>query len=78
MVDKQLAQETTEDAVKHLSVHVVAKYPHDSGSFTEGLEYYNGFLYESAGNLPITGGEREVKRSREVEKDKRRAHKGSH
>lgn len=51
VVDKQLAQETTEDAVKHLSVHVVAKYPHDSGSFTEGLEYYNGFLYESAGKF---------------------------
>ena len=36
---------------------VVATYPHDSTSFTEGLLYHNGKLYESTGspeNLPTT------------------------
>jgi len=28
---------------------VVNRYPHDTGSFTEGLLYYNGVIYESAG-----------------------------
>src|SRR5580704_14098665 len=28
---------------------IVHVYPHDRNSFTEGLEFHNGFLYESAG-----------------------------
>ena len=28
---------------------VVNEYPHDKNAFTQGLEYYNGFLYESTG-----------------------------
>ena len=28
---------------------VVATYPHDPQAFTQGLEYYRGFLYESTG-----------------------------
>src|SRR5438045_2172965 len=28
---------------------VVATYPHDAQAFTQGLEYYRGFLYESTG-----------------------------
>ncbi len=28
---------------------VVHVYPHDRGAFTEGLEYHDGFLYESTG-----------------------------
>jgi len=28
---------------------VVRSYPHDPGAFTEGLEYHDGFLYESTG-----------------------------
>ncbi|CUU11474.1 MAG: glutaminyl-peptide cyclotransferase [Fimbriimonadales bacterium] len=28
---------------------VVQTYPHDPKAFTQGLEYYNGFLYESTG-----------------------------
>ena len=31
------------------SVRVVRSYPHDTGAFTEGLVYNNGFLYESTG-----------------------------
>lgn len=28
---------------------IVNEYPHDENAFTQGLEYYNGFLYESTG-----------------------------
>jgi glutaminyl-peptide cyclotransferase len=28
---------------------IVNTYPHDTGAFTEGLFYFNGFLYESTG-----------------------------
>jgi len=28
---------------------IVRSYPHDTGAFTEGLEYRDGFLYESTG-----------------------------
>ncbi len=29
---------------------IVNEYPHDKNAFTQGLEYYNGFLYESTGH----------------------------
>ncbi len=29
--------------------HIVTTYPHDKSAFTEGLQYFNGFLYESTG-----------------------------
>ena len=32
-----------------LSANVVRTYPHDPHAFTQGLEYYGGFLYESTG-----------------------------
>ncbi|MGC2527820.1 MAG: glutaminyl-peptide cyclotransferase [Candidatus Acidiferrum sp.] len=32
-----------------LSVKVVKIYPHDPEAFTQGLEFYDGFLYESTG-----------------------------
>lgn len=32
-----------------LSVSVVKTFPHDPKAFTQGLEYYGGFLYESTG-----------------------------
>ncbi len=28
---------------------IINTYPHDANAFTQGLEYYNGFLYESTG-----------------------------
>lgn len=34
---------------KRYSFNVVAEYPHDSDAYTQGLEYENGFLYESTG-----------------------------
>lgn len=32
-----------------LSVSVVKAFPHDPKAFTQGLEYYRGFIYESTG-----------------------------
>ena len=34
---------------------VVNAYPHDSSSFTQGLVYHNGFLYEGTGQSPFFG-----------------------
>ena len=28
---------------------IINSYPHDGNAFTQGLEYHNGFLYESTG-----------------------------
>src|SRR5438128_1312941 len=38
---------TTEPA--NISYTVVNIYPHDTASFTQGLQWYNGFLYEGTG-----------------------------
>jgi glutaminyl-peptide cyclotransferase len=35
---------------KSMSYSIVASYPHDTASFTEGLLVYKGTLYESTGN----------------------------
>lgn len=37
-------------AVTNLSYSVVATYPHDTSSYTQGLIIYNGNLYEGTGN----------------------------
>lgn len=34
---------------KELSYTIVNEYPHDTKAFTEGLEFHDGFLYESTG-----------------------------
>lgn len=31
------------------SVNIIKKYPHDENAFTQGLFFYNGYLYESTG-----------------------------
>ena len=36
-------------AVPVLVAEVVKSYPHDPHAFTQGLEYYDGYLYESTG-----------------------------
>ena len=37
------------DQPKTYGFTVVAKYPHDPAAFTQGLQLYNGFLYEGTG-----------------------------
>ncbi|OLY92350.1 Glutamine cyclotransferase [Cnuella takakiae] len=38
-------------SVQNLSYSIAAAYPHDTASFTQGLDFYNGHLYEGTGNL---------------------------
>jgi glutaminyl-peptide cyclotransferase len=42
-----IAQKT--EQVPVLAVKVVRTYPHDPQAFTQGLEYFGGYLYESTG-----------------------------
>jgi glutaminyl-peptide cyclotransferase len=50
--DKGTGEVDTPDpnAPRSMSYSVVTAHPHDTGSFTEGLLFYNGDLYESTGN----------------------------
>ena len=45
------ATPTKVPAIKTLAYTPIGEYPHDTASFTEGLEFYNGKLYESGGDL---------------------------
>ena len=40
----------TVSSVKNISYNLIAQYPHDTASYTQGLEFYNGKLYESGGD----------------------------
>jgi len=43
---------TTTTTVKepaNIAYNVIAVHPHDTASFTQGLQWYNGFLYEGTG-----------------------------
>lgn len=40
---------------KQLQYTVTATYPHDASSFTEGLEFRDGFLYEGTGDTEYSG-----------------------
>ncbi|MEQ1553888.1 MAG: glutaminyl-peptide cyclotransferase [Ferruginibacter sp.] len=42
---------STTTAVKIIPYTIIAQYPHDTASYTEGLEFYNGKLYESGGDF---------------------------
>lgn len=37
-----------------ISYDIINEYPHDPSAFTEGLEYSNGFLYESTGQYGLS------------------------
>jgi glutamine cyclotransferase len=51
IIDSPATATSTGIAVpKALSYTVISQYPHDTSSFTEGLEFYNGKLYESGGD----------------------------
>ena len=36
-------------ATKEITYNIIAQYPHDTSAFTEGLQVYNGKLYEGTG-----------------------------
>src|SRR5271154_6165506 len=38
-----------EQSIPLLGIKILKTYPHDPHAFTQGLEYFGGFLYESTG-----------------------------
>jgi glutamine cyclotransferase len=48
-VGQQPARSRTPDSAKTYRYEVLARYPHDRQAFTQGLTYYDGYLYESTG-----------------------------
>ena len=48
--DSPVQAQNNVSAVKNISYNIIAQYPHDTASYTEGLEFYNGKLYESGGD----------------------------
>jgi len=40
--------------IEQLRVHVLATHPHDAGSYTQGLLWHDGRLYESAGQYGVS------------------------
>ena len=40
---------TQEKSLLNYTYEIIKTYPHDETAFTQGLEFYNGFLYESTG-----------------------------
>lgn len=45
----ETSAQSAEKPVPVLGVKVLKTYPHDPHAFTQGLEYFDGFLYESTG-----------------------------
>jgi glutamine cyclotransferase len=43
--------QVTADAPSGETATIVQRYPHDTGAYTQGLEYHEGVLYESTGQL---------------------------
>lgn len=41
--------DSTLPLIQAIPYQIIKAYPHDNTAYTEGLEYYNGFMYESAG-----------------------------
>ncbi len=41
----------TSASTKIISYTVISQYPHNTATFTQGLEFYNGKLYESGGDF---------------------------
>lgn len=37
-------------ATKNITYNIIAQYPHDTSAYTQGLQYYNGKLYEGTGD----------------------------
>jgi len=48
--DRSIQPTVKTSTVKSISYNIIAQYPHDTASYTEGLELYNGKLYESGGD----------------------------
>ena len=49
--DETIEQPAKTNTVQNIGYNIIAQYPHDTASYTEGLELYNGKLYESGGDF---------------------------
>ena len=49
------------DGPKSMTYSIIATYPHDTSSFTEGLLIYKGDMYESTGSPDYTGSSKLIK-----------------
>ena len=48
--DSPVQAQNNVSAVKNIPYNIIAQYPHDTASYTQGLEFYNGKLYEGGGD----------------------------
>ena len=48
--DSPVQPQNNVSAVKNIPYNIIAQYPHDTASYTQGLEFYQGKLYESVGD----------------------------
>ena len=48
-VRSERASQAVPQSIPELKIEVLKEYPHDPHAFTQGLEYFEGFLYESTG-----------------------------
>jgi glutamine cyclotransferase len=46
---RSVAAQKADQSIPILGVKILKAYPHDPHAFTQGLEYFDGFLYESTG-----------------------------
>ena len=67
--DKENTETVTPPSIPSLSYQIINVYPHDTTSFTEGLEFYNGFLYESTGDPDYAGRSKLAKLNASTGKD---------
>jgi glutamine cyclotransferase len=44
-----ILQKESDDTVPHYTYTIINTFPHDNAAFTQGLVFYNDFLYESTG-----------------------------
>lgn len=58
--DNRLIRVLSDIYPKELEATVVESFPHDKSSYTQGLEFYNGVLYEGTGGMGKTGGESRI------------------
>ena len=49
LISLLIALACTDAGVKEYRLEVVAEYPHDTGSYTQGLFFHDGQMYESTG-----------------------------
>lgn len=49
LISLLIALACTDAGVKEYKLEVVAEYPHDTGSYTQGLFFHDGQMYESTG-----------------------------